>query len=371
MATKIFIWMATLLVAAVAEPPVPSTYLPPGARGSLSRQYGPPQGNGFGDASNDFRTAISPSYLPPPANNVNGEHIRDGGVSNDQRWSNTYNAPVDESNSGDFGDGGVTIDSASNVEDVQRRPASTYGVPNGFDRSVQESGFQQPSFATPSGTHGVPRNNAFYTPSGRSPNRMSNSFGAALRSPQSGFGSSAMMTGRVSATYGAPARSSFGPNAQGHRASSSYSAPSSQSSNRYTSAIPSNSFGKPFNSAADNNFAAPLSTYGSPSNEQNSYSGQYSNEFSENQRKPSTEDPLAEPAKYEYNYEVQASEEHGTEFGHKENRENELARGVYHVLLPDGRMQIVEYEADERGYRPQIRYEETGYPDARSGHGGY
>jgi hypothetical protein len=30
------------------------------------------------------------------------------------------------------------------------------------------------------------------------------------------------------------------------------------------------------------------------------------------------------------------------------------------VLLPDGRRQIVEYEADVEGYKPQIRYEETG-----------
>lgn len=58
----------------------------------------------------------------------------------------------------------------------------------------------------------------------------------------------------------------------------------------------------------------------------------------------------------------------GAEFGHQESREDEAARGVYHVLLPDGRMQIVEYEADEQGYRPNIRYEEAGaYPDARSG----
>jgi len=43
------------------------------------------------------------------------------------------------------------------------------------------------------------------------------------------------------------------------------------------------------------------------------------------------------------------------------------------VLLPDGRRQIVEYEADLEGYKPQIRYEETGaggYPAASRGAGG-
>lgn len=76
-----------------------------------------------------------------------------------------------------------------------------------------------------------------------------------------------------------------------------------------------------------------------------------------------------EVANYEYNYEVKDEEaqQGGAEFGHQETREEESARGEYHVLLPDGRMQIVEYEADEEGYRPKIRYEEVGYPDARTG----
>lgn len=35
------------------------------------------------------------------------------------------------------------------------------------------------------------------------------------------------------------------------------------------------------------------------------------------------------------------------------------ATGTYHVLLPDGRTQIVDYIADQAGYRPMIRYEGT------------
>lgn len=83
-----------------------------------------------------------------------------------------------------------------------------------------------------------------------------------------------------------------------------------------------------------------------------------------------TQTIFQEPANYEFNYEVQALEESGPEFGHQESREEDSARGEYHVLLPDGRMQIVEYEADEEGFRPRIRYEETGlYPEARNGNG--
>lgn len=40
-------------------------------------------------------------------------------------------------------------------------------------------------------------------------------------------------------------------------------------------------------------------------------------------------------------------------------------------MLPDGRKQIVEYEADKDGYRPKITYEE-GYPKyaGNNGYGG-
>lgn len=51
--------------------------------------------------------------------------------------------------------------------------------------------------------------------------------------------------------------------------------------------------------------------------------------------------------------------EYGAVFGQEESRQDESARGSYHVLLPDGRTQIVEYEADQEGYKPQIRYEDT------------
>lgn len=44
-------------------------------------------------------------------------------------------------------------------------------------------------------------------------------------------------------------------------------------------------------------------------------------------------------------------------------RKDEEAKGSYHVLLPDGRTQFVEYVADAGGYRPVIRYEGTAtYP---------
>lgn len=40
-------------------------------------------------------------------------------------------------------------------------------------------------------------------------------------------------------------------------------------------------------------------------------------------------------------------------------RKDDEATGSYHVQLPDGRMQIVDYVADGGGYRPMVRYEGT------------
>jgi hypothetical protein len=66
----------------------------------------------------------------------------------------------------------------------------------------------------------------------------------------------------------------------------------------------------------------------------------------------------------------------GSDFGHKEGRDGEVTHGEYRVLLPDGRTQVVKYEADENGYKPQIEYEEStanngGYPAARNQGGPY
>jgi collagen type III alpha len=85
---------------------------------------------------------------------------------------------------------------------------------------------------------------------------------------------------------------------------------------------------------------------------------------------------LQEPAKYEFSYEVK-DDQSGSTFGHTEMRDGQRAQGEFNVLLPDGRKQIVEYEADQDGFKPQIRYEGeantgggNGYPSGNSGNGG-
>ncbi|KAF7989591.1 hypothetical protein HCN44_008265 [Aphidius gifuensis] len=69
-----------------------------------------------------------------------------------------------------------------------------------------------------------------------------------------------------------------------------------------------------------------------------------------------------DPVNYEYSYEVQDAAV-ALDFGHHEERKDDEAKGSYHVLLPDGRTQIVDYIADANGYRPMVRYEGTAtYP---------
>ncbi|KAJ9594462.1 hypothetical protein L9F63_014074, partial [Diploptera punctata] len=85
---------------------------------------------------------------------------------------------------------------------------------------------------------------------------------------------------------------------------------------------------------------------------------------------PAADEGASEPANYEFSYEVQDAAS-GNDFGHKESRQGDVATGNYHVLLPDGRTQIVDYTADNDGYKPNVKYEGEanaggGYPPAAS-----
>ena len=52
-----------------------------------------------------------------------------------------------------------------------------------------------------------------------------------------------------------------------------------------------------------------------------------------------------------------------SDFGHSEQRDGYKTSGSYRVALPDGRVQIVTYTADENGYVADVKYEgEATYP---------
>ena len=62
---------------------------------------------------------------------------------------------------------------------------------------------------------------------------------------------------------------------------------------------------------------------------------------------------------YDYAFKFNVND-YGNEQSRSETHENSITRGQYTVSLPDGRKQIVNYEADQNGYRAQVTYEPAG-----------
>ncbi|KAJ9590015.1 hypothetical protein L9F63_016854 [Diploptera punctata] len=194
-------------------------------------------------------------------------------------------------------------------------PSTQYGVPSTSSRSG--NGFARSGSDSPSRQYGAPS---------------SFSRDATGNGQNGAYSAAGRIGGAPSMNYGVPSASSRSNGAS----SAQYDTPSASS--RFGGAASSATFG----SSSGFGTSAPSARYGTPSAVSRSGFGD--------------EDALSEPANYEFSYEVEARD-YGTEFGHQESRQNEYARGSYHVLLPDGRTQVVEYEADQEGYKPQIRYE--------------
>lgn len=74
---------------------------------------------------------------------------------------------------------------------------------------------------------------------------------------------------------------------------------------------------------------------------------------------------MQEPARYEFNYKVN-DQGSGALFSQTEMRDGNTAQGRYHVRLPDGRLQTVDYEADSLGFRSKISYEGEPIPETES-----
>ncbi|XP_067627304.1 pro-resilin [Eurosta solidaginis] len=170
----------------------------------------------------------------------------------------------------------------------------------------------------------------------------------------------------------------------------SYQSPSSNYLPPQRGGAPSSSYGAPAAGAPSSQYGAPSSQYGAPAltgaifpkqqggGGRGGYGGGSSSGGNGDYGGSSSSGYGGEeqygPAKYEFKYDVQDYES-GNDFGHMEQRDGDLAVGRYYVLLPDGRKQIVDYEADSHGYRPTIRYEQVnnglgGGAGGRGGQGG-
>ncbi|GLG96038.1 Uncharacterized protein GBIM_02871 [Gryllus bimaculatus] len=235
-------------------------------------------------------------------------------------------------------------------------PSSQYGAP--------ASGFAR--ISAPSSQYGAPARNSAPSSQNGAPARISapsQQYGAPARSsaPSTQYGAPARIAAPAPARFSAPSEQ-YGAPARFSAPSSQFGAPAAA---RFSSG-PSrnNGFGAPstqYGAPAAERFSAPAPApvYGAP-NAASSYSAAAA-------RAPSrlSNGPAPEPANYEFQYAVEDYES-GANFGHQEDRQDESAQGEYRVVLPDGRTQIVEYQADEEGYKPQIRYEEADGPYAAS-----
>nr|CAD7574094.1 unnamed protein product [Timema californicum] len=338
--TPMLLILSLAAAAVLAEPPV-NSYLPPGqGRSQPSSQYGAPS------SSNRYNSGSSLSTRNgATSGRFGGRNSASSRFNSVDTLSTSYGAPsMISSRLGGSSSISTQYGAPSGASSRFNAPSTQYGAPSGAS-----SRFNSPStqYGAPSGASS--RFNApstqYDAPSGAS---------SRFNSPSTQYGAPSGASSRFnapSAQYGAPSGASSRFNAP----SAQYGAPSGASSQ--VNAL-SNTYGAP--SAFSRN--TPSAEYGVPNA---GYRG-------------AQEDSLAEPANYEFNYEVQDSES-GAEFGHEETRQDESAQGSYRVLLPDGRLQIVEYRADEEGYKPEIRYEETAYsrdsqgpyPASRAGQGPY
>ncbi|XP_076059563.1 pro-resilin-like [Oratosquilla oratoria] len=66
---------------------------------------------------------------------------------------------------------------------------------------------------------------------------------------------------------------------------------------------------------------------------------------------------LKAPAKYDFDWAVNDAAS-GNDFGHQESRDGDFTQGSYYVLLPDGRLQRVNYNVDgDSGFVAEVTYE--------------
>lgn len=61
-------------------------------------------------------------------------------------------------------------------------------------------------------------------------------------------------------------------------------------------------------------------------------------------------------AKYQFGYRVRDLHT-GSDFGQTESRDGHMTKGQYHVLLPDGRLQNVQYWSDHSGFHAKVSYD--------------
>ncbi|XP_073987056.1 uncharacterized protein [Rhodnius prolixus] len=241
-------------------------------------------------------------------------------------------------------------------------PSSQYGTPSSqYGTPSSQYGTPSSQYGTPSSQYGTPSSppsqyGGPYSMRTSAPNSQYGTPSSFRTSPSSQFGSSSAHSSSLSKFRSVPSSPYGTLSAIRSTHSSQYGTPSSFSDSTSSShnGLPSHYPGSGFS--------------GSSVNDQKSYTG---NVFGQSHSRVANGDQharsytlaggneISEPAKYDFNYDVSDGEQ-GVEFGQEESRDGEETNGSYHVLLPDGRRQRVQYTAGQYGYKPTISYENTG-----------
>ncbi|XP_046394536.1 pro-resilin-like [Ischnura elegans] len=390
-----FITLSTLVVALAApEPPSGGIngYLPPhgdsghsghsnnGITGAIASPFGEPNNVGFGGQTSN-------SYGHP--NGFDGPGFAHG------THSFGHNGHTDGAHSGNFGDRRPPPGSHGAHSGFTHHLSSSFSATTGHHRGIHPStdgGHNFNDFTGPASSHfgqGSSHGSGFGSYSAHSKHRnehlggtIHNSLGgngfignghtSGAHGPTNGHSGNG---GGPSSAYGTPHNNNGFGAISGSRPFSAHGAPHSQGSN---SAHLSSTLGQLHGNGFDGNghhfnhqgaaggsyVERPSVAYGLPNSNNGGYNtaalghhggakglaGGYDGYGGGND--------ISHPASYSFHYAVNDGE--GTEFGHQESREGHEAQGEYRVLLPDGRRQIVSYTADQQGYQPEIRYEDTG-----------
>ncbi|CAH2061794.1 unnamed protein product, partial [Iphiclides podalirius] len=366
---------------------VSQEYGTPNTRGGLSQEYGLPA-----RGASTFRSGISQEYGAPitrdtqqysthsdlarsfsSANLKTGVSQRYGAPSLRNSPSNLYGAPsLRDSPSSQYG---APEYRTSNEFTAQSSPIQKYGVPN-FRSAQSHSKSIAQEYGTPknsllSQSHDL--SNGFSFGSRTSQLQRSRSSAQNYGTPSLSFSSQHhtpsarnSVTGFGESTNSLP--TSFGePNGRSpYQDGRSYDAANFGRSNLNT-----NAFASSYASGR-----SPSLEYGAPTSRSTKPSMQYGTpqEALTDQGYEYTRNALEqlnqEPANYEFAYKVSDAES-GSDFGHTESRELDRAEGTYFVLLPDGSKQVVEYEADEDGFKPRISVEPADSASALAAEGPY
>lgn len=364
-------------------------------------------------------SSISPSYTDPTSNSFNQGFSAPGSTGFPSASpasgfgpsvSPTYGAPQDfTAGKGPSSGSGNSYTTPSSIGQFSgskgNTPSSQYGAP--ANQQNQRPGFSN-SFGNPAPTNSARPFVAIGSPSNSygTPGQISNDFSGGENSPSqaptsSGFSGTQLeqdiFNTNVASSYlppsysegtGYPSGNSFpstNPSDDGIVPSTSYTLPSGE---------PNSPKGGPSNTLknANRNVGSDLITGASTSpfrpfnDDSPGYPGsnapsranyEKSQEIANNELTSTGSDSVSytiyhssstnphfnhifslqsEPAKYEFKYNVK---EAGTEFNHQEFRNGSTTSGSYGVVLPDGRKQVVDYEANQEGFHPKIRYEEN------------